>query len=57
MGLYSWKDKGQMEVRAITQIQQMSPSLPGDDGNESKSFLALPAVKAFCGRRTPQYSD
>lgn len=36
MGLYSWKDKGQMEVRAITLVQQMSLSLPGDDGNETK---------------------
>lgn len=36
VGLYSWEDKGQMDVRAITQIQQMSPSLPGANGNESK---------------------
>lgn len=36
VSLYSWKDKGQLEGRAITQIQQMSPRVSGDYGNDNK---------------------
>lgn len=41
-----------MKVKAITLIQQMSPHLSGDDGNESKECVTLPLGKIFYVRRT-----
>lgn len=52
MGLHSGKGKGQVKVKAITQIWQMSPNLSGDDGNESKESVTLPLGKTSYVRRT-----
>lgn len=52
MGLHSGKGKGQVKVKAITLVQQMSPNLSGDDGNESKECVTLPLGKIFYVRGT-----